>query len=163
MKTKKGLSQIVSAVLLIAITLIVGVIIANSTNVFVKDKLEDAQSCFELFEKVKINNDFTCYDKINNRVQISLIVDEVEIESILIAINTNQSSFVFTLNEENQTITSVTNYPDDSIGVKMPAQESAKTYYVGGINEYPLKIEIAPKTEKTQCETIDFVETIGVC
>jgi hypothetical protein len=163
MKNKKALSQVVSAVILIllSIALIAGIwMIVDKT---VNDQLEKGESCYEVIDKVEINEEYTCYNSSGQIVQVSINVGEIDLDSILVSISQESSSKVFELTNSSKDIPDVTNYPTNSSGVKMPSRESGKTYYVLNILEDPSKIELSPKMNGNQCAVASSLKEIKRC
>ncbi|OYT36075.1 hypothetical protein B6U91_01895, partial [Candidatus Pacearchaeota archaeon ex4484_71] len=72
-------------------------------------------------------------------------------------------SKVFVLANSNQNLQGVTNYPDHSSGVKLPDNSSGQTYFAEGIPEKPTKIEISPKRNGNNCQTVDEISLITEC
>ena len=164
MKSKKGFSQVVSVSIIILITVAAAVIVGNSTKNLVNNKLDKSKSCFDLLEKVKINDENTCYNLVNDTVQVSVIREDVELESITIVIFTNITSFKFKLTEEERVIPLIQKYnPYNETGVQMPSKEGSKTYIVDGFLERPERIEVAPETEETLCDSTDTLQNLPVC
>ena len=163
MRNKKALSQVVSTVLLIALTIALIAGIWGITQSFVENRLEKTGDCYGVFEKIIINDAYTCYDSDNNRVQISISRKDIEIDSLLIGISMETSSKTFTLTNQNITMEDVTNYPSNSTGVELPSKEGGKTYYVYGITSQPEKIELAPEINQNQCDVSDSSSQIDAC
>lgn len=160
---KKGLSQIVGAMILVLITVAGVAIVGTSTRVFVKDKLDNSQSCFELTDQIKVNDDFSCYNVTRNITHVSIIRKDVDLKKIRVTVIMEENSFSFELTNESITIPLVQNYPNNDTGVKIPSKEGSRTYIVEGITSYPEKIVIAPETEETSCGIVDSFENIPVC
>jgi uncharacterized membrane protein len=163
MKNKKALSQVVSTVLLIALAIAMIAGIWGTTQSFVKDRLDKTESCYGLFEQIKINDEYTCYDSENERVQISISRSDIDIDSLLVGISMETSSKTFVLSSQNRILEEVTNYPSNSTGVELPSKEGGKTYYVYGITSPPEKIELAPKINQNQCDVSDSSSQVDAC
>jgi hypothetical protein len=163
MKNKKGLSQIVSTVILILLTVAIVAGVWATIQNLVEGKLDKTGACYGLFEKINVNPKYTCYDPIESRMQVSISIGEVEIDSLLVSISFESSSKTFELTNKSQNIEYVTNYPGNDSGVSLPSKEGGKTYYVLGIEEIPNKVEIAPKVEGYQCDVSDSLSNIGIC
>lgn len=163
MKNKKALSQVVSTVVLIMLTIAIVAGIWATIQGLVEGRLEKTGSCYGTFEKILINDDYTCYDSSNSRMQISISLKDVEIDSLLVGVSMETSSETFTLTNKTVTLDKVTNYPSNSSGVSLPSQEGGKTYYLNGINSIPEKVEIAPKINDNQCDIADSYSDIMPC
>lgn len=163
MKNKKALSGVVTAVILIAITLAAGVIVATMTNVFVTKQLNKTASCYDIIEKVQINSEFTCYNETGDYAQVSISLGQISPAKILISLAYENESMVYSLYPEIKDVPGVTNYPDNSTGVKLPANESGQTYIVSGLTSKPDRIQVSPMMGTTQCEVIDTLSYIDSC
>ena len=163
MKNKKALSQIVSAVVLILITLAAIAIIWGIVQSFVVKRLDKTKSCSGILNKIRINDEYTCYDEKTGLLQISIIREDVDVDSLLVGISMETYSETFTLTEEEVNLTNVKNYPYETENVSLPSKEGGKTYYVYGINSIPEKIDLAPKINKNQCGVSDFTSNVVLC
>lgn len=159
---KKGLSQIVATMLLILLT--VGMIagIWVTINAFVTDKLESTKSCYGLFEKININDEFTCYNSTGEYVKLSIEVKDIDLTALLISVNYGDNADTYTLTNKSQIIQNISFYKSIEQEVKMPGKESGKTYIINKTG-VPEKIEIAPKVNNEICEVIDFIENVPTC
>src|SRR3989344_7007422 len=96
---KKGLSEIVSVVLILALTVtLVGIVWAVVNNL-VEDNLSKS-SCFETFGKISINNDFTCYNSSSNELQFSISIEDISLDAVLVAISAEGFSESFKITKE---------------------------------------------------------------
>ncbi len=163
MKSKKALSQIVSSVLLIALTIAVIAIIWGVLQTFVIGKLESTSSCYGILGKISLNNDWTCYDQTNQEMHFSIDRGEIDVESVLISVSTETDSTVRIIKDEFSIVANVTKLGDTSNNVSLPKRESGKTYILENVTEKPTKIAIAPFMGTKQCDVSDTIETIGYC
>jgi FlaG/FlaF family flagellin (archaellin) len=85
LKRKKGLSNVVSTMILIALAVATVGIVASYVISFVNKNLEDSGDCFEALDKIQINNEYTClwdnslYDP---RVRFTAVAVEIEISDL---------------------------------------------------------------------------------
>ncbi len=163
MENKKALSGVVTAVILIAITLAAGVIVATMTNVFVTKQLNKTASCYNIIEKVLINSEFTCYNETGDYAQVSITLGQISPTKVLVSLTYENESMVYSLYPEIKDIPGMTNYPNNSTGVKLPANESGQTYIISGLTSKPDKIQVAPMMGDTQCEVIDTLSSMDSC
>ena len=63
MINKKGVSGIVATVIMIALVIAIGGVVWAVVNNLVSEQLDDAGSCFNIFEEVSFNNQYTCWKK----------------------------------------------------------------------------------------------------
>jgi len=164
LKSKKGLSAIVTLMILILIILVAGGLIFVGIKQTVTKKLESSGSCYDIFEKVKINSEFTCYDSSTNETQFSIDVGEIEFEGILVAISEEDSSKNFQLTNELQEISGLTNFGGiEGESVIAPGKNSGKTYVASDFSLIPLEIEIALIINGNTCGVSDSLTNIGEC
>ncbi len=166
--SKKGISGVITAVIMIALVITATSIIWTIVNNLVKDKLEEAGSCFDTFEKIEINNRYTCYDTDESETHVSIEVKDISLTAILISISDKEgNSKSFKLSDTALT----ENYLKDSGGtyggqVLMPEKNSGKTYILNtdllGIG-YPSLIQVAPISGGKQCEVADTLAQIDDC
>lgn len=174
LNSKKGISGVITAVIMIALVIAATSIIWTIVNNLVRDKLEEAGSCFDAFEKVNINNRYTCYNITNpasgdpNELHVSIGVEDISLTAILVSIADKEgNSKSFKLSDTALT----ENYLKDSGGtygepVLMPEKNSGKTYILNtdllGIG-YPSLIQVAPVSGGKQCEVADALAQIDDC
>jgi hypothetical protein len=158
---KRGVSQVVGAVVLVGLTvaLIAGIwVIIDS---FVSEKLESAESCKNILDKISFNNDYTCFNSTSKEMQISVEFKEIEPTSILIGISYEKNINTFELSKDSKIFPDFYNY-DKSTSVSMPESESRRTYLARS-NERPESIIISPKMRNTQCDVVDKISELPTC
>ena len=162
MKNKSGLSGVVSAMIMIALVMAAGVIIWVFVNSLIGDRLEETESCYQIYEKITINNDYTCYDFGEKEVWISIKVGDIDVDGILVGVSGEGSSSSFTLLKDEISITGVNDYSTGSNLVSVPEKNSGKTYVLK-FGTLPESIEIAPIVNGKQCDISDSVYEIYYC
>jgi hypothetical protein len=161
---KKGLSAVIATVILIGLTVAMAAVIGVIVNNFAKEKLNEAERCYGILDKIKFNGEYTCYNSVSNQMQISISRGDVELEEILMVIELNENSNeVFNLTNITSEKVRVKNYPSLSEGVKIPAKESGKTYVITNITTLPSKISLVPIIDGKNCDTSDYIYNVGVC
>ena len=161
MKNKKGLSAFVAVMVLIFIVLTGTIVIWKVLTKTVNEGLEESKSCYDLLGMVKIGNENTCYDRINNEMYIFAEVGDVDIDGLFIVLVGEESSTSFELTNELTTITNLFDYTRSN-QVKAPNKNGGSTYIVTNVIEKPLSIKIAPKTGDNLCGEDTFTN-IGFC
>lgn len=168
-KNKKGLSAVVAMLLLVLLVITATMIVWNSISNLVRDKTERAQTCFEvgLSEKIRINEDYTCYnttDVLNKKVQFSIGLGDIEIDSLLVSISSGGNSKSFTLTNSESNIPGLVNYPDGSNNIKLPPKNGGRTYVAEGFGSGEIdSIKIAPTIDGTFCDVADTITQIDDC
>lgn len=163
MKYSKGLSQVVTTVLLILITISAIGIIWVAINSFVGDRLNGAGSCLSVLDQIEFNNDWTCYNASSNETLISINRGDVEITSILVGVYFGESSKVFRITNESLVVANVSNYNSEVPGILLPTKEGGKTYILSNVFETPGEISISAQVGEKQCDISDIIETVYAC
>jgi len=152
---KKAMSAIVSIMMLVLIVLAGTAIIWKILSKTVDEGLEESKSCYDLIGKVVVNSEYTCYDRAENEMHVSIGVGDIDIDGLLIAITDENSSVSFELTNELAIVENLRNY-DGTNQVKAPGKNSGVTYIATNIVEIPLSIEIASKLNDHLCEGDTF-------
>ena len=138
MKNKRGMSMIVTAVILIGLVMVAAVIVWVVVRNIIQDQLESVESCFGIYDKVTINNRYTCYDNsvpTDNKTHFSISISDIEVDSVIVSISGAGATNSYTLTNQGQTITNLANYPDDNPGTDLiivPGKNSRLTYISDG-------------------------------
>ena len=163
MKTKKGLSTIVGTVIIIALVIVVGGIVFGVVRGIVNDKLTKSKACFNIYNKITLNQDYTCYNSTGNYFQFSIDRKKISLDSLKIAISFGSGSKIFTLTNVSQIVPRLNNYPNNNTEVMLPNNSSRSTYIANGITEMPTLIEISPKRMGNNCDVADKISSILEC
>ena len=162
---KRGLSGIITAILMIALVMAAIVVVWTVVNNLVKGELENAESCVGSYGKVSINSLYTCYDTDAGTLQFSMIVRDVEVDAILISISSEGSTKSYTITDQAGPITDLTNYGSGTADIEIPDKNAGKTYVVdtGIFSDIPDLIEIAPIINGKQCDVSDSLPQVDDC
>ena len=167
MRNKKALSEVVSTVLILALTIVLAGIVWAVVNGLVKEKVSETESCFNTFGKVTINSRYTCYNSSSNELQFSIDVGDISLNEVIVGISTSGTSLSFRLNSEGSQIANLVNYPTRSTNIKIPEKNAGLTYILdmdgAGLPGTPNSIRIAPVVGNDQCEVSDSLEEIDNC
>ncbi|MEX2016921.1 MAG: hypothetical protein WD876_00405 [Candidatus Pacearchaeota archaeon] len=163
LKNKYGLSEVVSTVMIIGITVVVGVVVWAIVSNLIGEQLEEGETCFGVVDQVQLNRDYTCYNSTSNAMQFSLSVGDINASGIIVSVSYSGTSKSATLPDSVQNIADITNYPSNSTGVKIPSKNSGATYFFNGITEKPILISIIPIIEGKQCGATDTQKGIVDC
>lgn len=164
MKNKRGLSGVVTMVILIAVVMAGTTIVWSVTKKTVESQVDQAKSCYGIYDKVAINSEYTCYDADTDRLYLGINVGDVDIDEILVSITpTSEDSTSFVLTSELQTITNIGPYPSTSGQVKAPDKKSGNTYVISSMTSSIDNIKLAPKVGDKQCEVSDTLYSVPAC
>jgi len=167
---KKAISGVITAVIMIAIVMSMISVLWVVVNNIVEDKLTEAGSCFNTFEKVKINNFYTCYNTPDessgdpDELHLSIDVSEIDIEKLLVSVSGSGESKSFTLTKDGINENFLRNYKNGIYGelITLPEKNSGKTYIIN-TGFFPISIQIAPIINGKQCEVSDSLYQIDNC
>ncbi len=159
----KGLSGVVTAVIMIALVMAAAMIVWGIVNTTIKGQIKGAESCFGNYNKVTINSIYTCYDSTNDKFQFSLNIGDIEVDSVLISVSAGGSTNSYTLTNEEQPITGLGPYPSGEGEVSLPGKNAGLTYIASGFPERPDLMKIAPIINDQQCEVSDTLSEIENC
>ncbi|NCN51478.1 hypothetical protein GW931_00500 [archaeon] len=159
---KKGLSQIVGTVVLIMITVALVAGIWGVTNTFVTKRLGDAEACYGIFDKVTLNNEYTCFNVTSNTTLVSINLQDIDLDAIYISVNYETENDVYILTNESQVISGILPYNSGLTEVLMPPKEAGRTYVIER-EDRPTKIELAPKSKGKVCDVSDFLDNVPTC
>lgn len=164
-KNKKGLSAVVTLMLMVLLVLAATGIIWATINKTIKEEMGSSKSCYDILGKITLNSEYTCYNSSNDRVLFSINIGDAEIDELIASITNEGYSTIFELSNEKKTIEGLKNYPDPpgSLDIQLPGKNTGKTYIAENILEEPVKIEIASVIEGKTCESSDSLTNIPLC
>ena len=163
---KKGLSEVVTTVIIIALSLAAIVVVWGFVSGFINQEIESSQSCFGNYDKIKLNKLYTCYEPLvggGYNLRFSLGVGDVEVDKVVVSVYSESSVKSYTLTNENQTITGLRLYPSMLTNVILPQKNSGLSYEAAGFTDKIDSIEIAPTIGDSQCEISDSYSEIDNC
>jgi hypothetical protein len=93
-KKKKGLSTVVSTVLIILLTIVAVTIVWVSVRAFIENETSKTK-CFDVEAggKVVLNGAYTCFDDTLNEVQFSITMKDIAIDALIVTIEMIQFQF----------------------------------------------------------------------
>ncbi|MCX6746539.1 MAG: hypothetical protein NTU63_00190 [Candidatus Pacearchaeota archaeon] len=162
---KKGLSTIVTTLILIVISMSAIALIWTVVNNMIHTTTEQTEACFGSYDKVKLNAIYTCYeqiDSLNYRVRFSLSIGDATIDKVVIGIASQGAIKSYKLNNTLQTFPDLQYYPSGT-QVKLPDKNAGLTYVASGFASKPDLIQIAPVISEKQCEISDSLTEIENC
>ncbi len=162
MKDKRGLSGVVAVMILVMLTVSLVSIIWVVVNKVVKQNVKQSSSCFGIFDKITIDNSYTCYDSQNNELQFAIDMGDIDVDKVVISITSGGNSRNFELANSLLTISDLRGYPNEE-QVKLPEKNSGRTYLVSGFSTSPDSIKIAPVVNGHLCDVSDSLNEIDDC
>ena len=164
---KKGLSAVVTTVLLIALVMAVVAVVWTIVNNTIKGQIESTSSCFGNYNKVTLNGLYTCYDALTDTVQFSVNVEDLDVGAIIVGVASAGATKSYTLlPSPGGTVSGLANYGSTGFGtdtIIAPSENSGLSYVANGFTSAPDKIELAVVINEQQCEVSDVITGIGSC
>ncbi len=119
----------------------------------------------KISQKIKINNDYTCYDSDLKLLQIAVDVGEIDLDSLIIHVSNKQDTKSFEMTKIPSSYAGVTMYAGDP-SLIMPEKNSGKTYFFSletiGLTSLA-EVRIAPKTKGYLCPTSEALIDFRAC
>ena len=161
MNNKKGVSTIVTVVLLILVSITAVALIAAFVVPFIKGSLTESQECFSVLGKLEINQNYTCQYKTTTNVSLQYktfiqikrgFVKDTEISSLALVLAGEGKSKKFDLVDGSRTlyIGEYVNDDDDgfnkTIGLPREGEERTYVFNLSNVNFKTLidTVQISP-------------------
>ena len=147
-KNKKGISGVLTTIILIAMVIVLVGIIYSVIIPMVRNNIEHANACSppNIIGKISLNRLNTCYDDSTKIIKVSMEIEDLEYDKILVYISQGGTSKTMEI---------------------IQAQNSGKTYEYNindlGLSGKPETIKIAPVIEGEQCDIIDSINEVATC
>jgi flagellin-like protein len=140
MSSRKGISEVISTLLIIMLTIVAVYILAAFLIPFLKDKMKQKE-CFDAMDKLTIEEGkYTCYNSTNTLVMVKL-AGGFEIGGFVIALSKNGESKRYEIKNGASFPGNVTMY-DGSVTLGIPgAARLSNTYIFNGVDDF---IEVMP-------------------
>lgn len=163
---KRGLSTVIITLLLILLSLVaIGVVWVFVSNL-INTQIETSQSCFGNFEKIKINGQYTCYERINStryNLRFSIGIGDVDVDSVIVSIASASTIKSYEIKNAPQIIGNLTMYPSGEIDIILPKKNEGLTYNATGFNTIIDSITISPVIGGSSCGVSDSISEIASC
>jgi len=161
---KKAVSTIIATVLLIALVLVVTTIVWTIARNIVEKNLGEAESCLEVFNKVELNQLYTCYttiDSTTTQTKFSVKVGEINLDKIIVSVSGEGNIKTIELNSTGDNNIDLVAGSD----TKIPTTNSGKTYKIktAYFKLVPDRIEIIPFVNGNSCGVVSVMNSIENC
>lgn len=162
-KNKKGVSAIIASVLLIAIVLVIGGIVWGVVTNLVSNQLEESGNCLEAFNKLEINNQYTCYNASSQELLVSVSVKDIDLNEMLISVSGSGVGNSYTITPSGASGGNIDSWPVAGNPI-IPERDSIRTYIISGdFQTKPDSISLIPIVKGTQCDKSDTLSQIDSC
>lgn len=159
---KRGVSGVITVVILIGLVMATTVIVWTVVNSLVSDRLGDAEACFGNFEKVTLNNRYTCYNSSSSKTMFSINIGDIDVDGVVVSISSEGTTKGYTITDTNSTISGLTDYFGGA-SIIIPGKNSGLTYIATEYPNKPDSINIRPVINGKQCEVSDSIIEIDSC
>lgn len=165
--SKKGLSTIVTTLLIVGISIVAIGIVWASANKLIKGQINNSEACYNMNDKVQLNSKNTCYeeDDGNYTLRFEVEVKDVNLSGLIVSIGYGGESIGYTLNTTNQEISGLVRYPITvpAKELKVPGLNQGFSYRAGNFTSIIDSIEVTPLVEGVQCGVSDSLADIDNC
>ena len=168
MESKRGISGVIAMVIMVALVLAVIAIVWVVVNNLIEDEIESSESCFGIFDKVIIENSYTCYNDTGQEIQFSINIGDIDVDEILVRVSGAGTTKSFSLSSGVQE-TFLKNYLNTSYGggLVFPGKNAGRTYVLdmvlADLSGTPDLMEIAPIINEKQCGVSDTLSEFDDC
>lgn len=157
------MSEVVTTVLMIGLLLGLVSIVWVVVNNLVNKEIKNTEKCFGNFDKLILNEAYTCYNTTTKEFYFSLSVGDITLDNIMVMIGSAGTTSSITLDSTSANLPNVRNYPGNTSGVSAPASKSGKTYIYAGFSSAPDYIRISPIIGGEKCQESDYLNMIDSC
>jgi hypothetical protein len=165
-RNNRGLSTIVTTIILIALSMAAVVLVWAFVNSMIKKQISSSESCFGNYNKIKLNAQYICYDRIsstNYSLRFSLSVGDVKVDKVIISVSSASAIKSYEINNVAQNVSGLSMYPSGVSEVNLPGINQGLSYkateFTSGIDG----IQIAPVIGGNQCDVSDSITQIENC
>lgn len=164
--SKKAISETITTLTFIGLAIVAIGIVWVVVNNLLQENISQTSSCFNILDKVKFEDDYTCFKSSSNELEFYLTIGNIDVDNVLISITGEEGAKSLTL-EKSQSYSFLKylngEYKEE---VSLPSKQSGKTYVIN-LNEFeignPLGIKVAPVVNGKQCEVSDNVLDLQNC
>ncbi len=164
MKNKRGLSMVVTVVILILLALVAVGLVWSIVKNLINKKIEEME-CIDTLNKLSLNNRYTCYNSTSKELRFSVEIGNIEITEFLVGLSNEGGSESIKV-VDGTSYTNIREFNGNyNENINVPGKNEGKTYVLdmSGSLENPDSIKIAPILNKKQCEISDELINIDNC
>jgi hypothetical protein len=158
-KNTKGMSTVVSTVIMIALVIAAVAVVWGFVYPMIEENLESSGDCQDIVGKIELNNGYTCYDSMGEKLYFMIEQKDVETANkLIVKISAGLSPFSVEIpGDDNVTMCS-----EEPVDAELPGKNRGKTYYVGVSSEVD-SIGIIPEVGGKQCTQVDSISDVRNC
>jgi len=162
---KKGLSAIITTLILIALSIVAVALVWTFISVLIKGNIKSSEACFGNYEKITINPDYTCYEQIggNYYLRFALSIGDITPEEVVVSVSSSSEVKSYRILSKASSVAGLTMYPTGNTSVILPGKNSGLTYRTEVFTGKFDMVRIAPVLDGTQCDVSDTISEIADC
>jgi len=167
---KKGVSAVVGTVVMVALVIGLTAIIWTVVTGVVEDELDAATSCLGNYDKITLNDRYTCDNSTLQNLFYFSISSKINTTEIIVSVSGEREVKSFRI-DGTSSYSYVRNFADADFdqALTLPRENQGKSYVIDtsegslfGISEIDT-IEIAPIIQGEQCDISDSILQIDDC
>ncbi|HOW37191.1 MAG TPA: hypothetical protein PLK34_03000 [Candidatus Pacearchaeota archaeon] len=170
-KNKSGVSEVITTLLLVLLTMALLAVVYMVLRPYIENQLRKSGSCFQVADKVKLNDLSTCQNASTGDVLFFIEVGETKaLTKILVVISSDTTSDSIEITNIPQQISNL-EYYDGTTNVAIPGENSGILYvyhwgdfgYTGSGKGIPKEISLVPMVGQDDCAIADSINLIDPC
>lgn len=164
--SKRGLSAVVTTMILVALSMAAIVLVWVFVSNMVKKQIGSSESCYGNYDKVKINGQYTCYERVsasNYNLRFSLAIGDIDVDKVIVSISSVGAVKSYTITNTPQVISGLKMYPSGINQVNLSGKNAGLSYNATGFGGKIDSIQIAPVIGGNLCEVSDSLASIEDC
>ncbi|MDD5149126.1 MAG: hypothetical protein PHC28_01415 [Flavobacterium sp.] len=144
----KAISEVISMLLIVMITLGIFAIVYSVVVPFIKNSLEDSKTCYDVLGKLEVVEDeLTCYNKNSQEIYVNIKLKDADIDGILVSLRNEVESKTFEIPNSDE----VKMYWNYSAALEIPGKNEERTY-VFDLDFIPDGVVVAPIVNEKTCD-----------
>jgi flagellin-like protein len=159
-ENKKGVSDVVTTVIMIALVLAAATIVWGVVSRLIESQTSEAEACFGNFDKVTLNGVSTCYNAVDKTINIGVDLADIKVDKVVVSVTFASGRKKFEIPGTNP---DVKNYNGEYGEELNSINENEGWTYIMKADSPLQLIEVAPVINGKQCDVADTITQIGSC
>lgn len=159
---KKGISEVITTLILIALVIVVIAIVWKAIDSMLHKSIDQTEACYGNYGKIELNSRYVCYNSSSKEIKFAIKIGDVDVDRVIVSIASEEETKTFSITNELSAINNLKYSTGDTL-VKLPSKNGGATYIASGFQSKPDSIEVAPVINEKQCEVSDRVFEIEDC
>jgi len=163
---RRGMSSVVTAIILVALSMAAIVLVWAFVSNMVKKQISSSESCYGNYDKIKINGQYTCFERISAasyNLRFSLSIGDIDVDKVIVSVSSMGAVKSYTLTNTPQVISGLKMYPSGINQVNLSGKNAGLSYNATGFGGRIDSVQIAPVIGGNLCEVSDSIASIEDC